>query len=49
MEVFDANVLMHLVIESSRDICSRRRTRCTVTTAPMGRRYTTLTAAASTV
>ena len=30
-------------VESSLDICSRRRTRCTVTTAPMGRRYTTLT------
>jgi len=29
----------------SLDICSRRRTRCTVTTAPVGRRYTTLTAA----
>jgi len=35
--------------ESSLDIRSRRRTHCTVTTAPMGRRYTTLTAAASTV
>jgi len=36
-------------LESSLYIWGRRRTRCTVTTAPMGRRYTTLTAAASTV
>jgi len=38
-----------LRVESSLDIGSRRRTRCTVTTAPMGRRYTTPTAADSAV
>ena len=37
----------HRRVESSLDICSRRRTRCTVTTALMGRQYTTPTACCS--